>query len=325
MMSVDEVVMLARSLRLTVVAMAMGALACAVAIHPTVTPEVAHSRMGELWERPSSIPASDLLNGPWGAQHAPDPGDAYTFLRKKRKGANPGVTVRDSQGREWHVKQGVEAQPEVVLSHVLSAVGYHQPPVYYLKSFTIVDEAGRRTEEGGRFRLQDRTLKNRGEWSWDQNPFVGTPPYQGLLVMLVLFNSADLKNDNNSLYELKKAQEGATQWFVVRDLGSSLGEVGRFNPKENRPSAFEEHRFITSVSDGYVNFSYRAVHGNLVQHRIRPDDVVWASRLLSELTSEQWQDAFRGAGYAPDVANRFIQRILQKIQDGQRLNQESRR
>src|ERR1700730_13354462 len=289
--------MLTRFIRLTVVAITVAASACAAAIRPTVSPDVAQSRIGELWQRPSSIPAADVLNGPWGAQQAPDPGDSYPFLRKKRKGANPGVTVTDSRGREWHVKQGVEAQPEVVLSHVLSAVGYHQPPVYYLKSFTIVDEAGRRTEEGGRFRLQDRTLKNRGEWSWDQNPFVGTRPYQGLLVMLVLFNSADLKNDNNSVYELKGAQDGTTEWFVVRDLGSSLGEVGRFNPKENRPAAFEQHRFITSVTDGYVNFSYRAVHGNLVQHRIRPDDVVWASRLLSELTEGQWQDAFRGGGY----------------------------
>jgi hypothetical protein len=317
--------MLRQSLRTAVVSMALGCSACAVAIHPTVSSEMATSRMAELWERPAGVSTADLLNGPWGTEHAPDAGDTYTFLRKKRKGANPGVTVRDSQGREWHVKQGVEAQPEVVLSHVLSAVGYHQPPVYFLPSFTLVDEAGRHIEQGGRFRLQDRTLKNLGEWSWDQNPFVGTPPYQGLLVMLVLFNSADLKNDNNSIYEVRKAREGPAQWFVVRDLGSSLGEVGRFNPKENRPEVFEQHPFITGVTDGYVSFSYHAVHGNLVHHRIRPDDVVWASRLLSELTDGQWQDAFRGAGYTPEVAKRFIERIHQKLQDGQNLSRESLR
>ena len=186
-----------------VMAMAVGFSACAAAIHPTVSPPIAVSRMGELWEQPAAIATADLLNGPWGVEHAPDARDMYTFVRKKRRGANPGVTVRDSQGREWHVKQGVEAQPEVVLSHVLSAVGYHQPPVYFVPSFTLVDGAGSHTEPGGRFRLQDRTLKNRGEWSWDQNPFVGTPAYQGLLVMLVLFNSADLKNENNTLYEVK--------------------------------------------------------------------------------------------------------------------------
>jgi hypothetical protein len=315
--------MSARALRAAAAAMAVGFSACAADIHPTVSPAIAVSRMEEFWEMPADIPAADLLNGPWGVEHAPDAGDAYTFLRKKRRGANPGVTVRDSQGREWHVKQGVEAQPEVVLSHVLSAVGYHQPPVYYVPSFTLVDQAGRHTEPGGRFRLQDPTLKNRGEWSWDENPFVGTPGYQGLLVMLVLFNSADLKNENNTLYEVKNRHAESANWFVVRDLGSSLGEVGRFNPKENIPDVFERLRFMTGVSGGFVTFDYHAVHGNLVDHRIRTDDVVWASGLLAQLTDAQWQDAFRGAGYMTPVADRFIRRIRQKIEEGQRLRPET--
>jgi len=279
--------------------------------------------MEELWERPAAIATADLLNGAWGVEHAPDARNTYTFLRKKRRGANPGVTVRDSRGREWHVKQGVEAQPEVVLSHVLSAVGYHQPPVYFLPSFTLADEAGRHMEPGGRFRLQDPALKNRGEWSWDQNPFVGTPAYQGLLVMLVLFNSADLKNENNTLYEVKSRNDERVNWFVVRDLGSSLGEVGRFNPKENKPDVFEQRGFMAGVSGGFVKFDYHAVHGNLVDHRLRTDDVVWASGLLAQLTDAQWQDAFRGAGYMTTVANRFIRRIRQKIDEGQRLRAET--
>jgi hypothetical protein len=292
---------------------------CAVAIRPTVLPADAASRMSEFWEGPTAISSADLLNGPWGAERAPNPSDSYTFLRKKRHGANPGLTVRDSQGREWHIKQGVEAQPEVVLSHVLSAVGYHQPPVYFLPSFTVVSEAGPHREPGGRFRLHDSVLKNKGEWSWDQNPFVGTRAYQGLLVMLVLFNSADLKNENNTVYEIREHEDQPRTWFVVRDLGSSLGEVGRFNPKENRPDVFETHRFITGVKDGYVEFAYGAVHRDLVQHRIRPDDVVWASRLLSQLTEQQWHDAFRGAGYTPAIADRYVHRILQKIDEGTRL------
>jgi hypothetical protein len=45
------------------------------------------------------------------------------------------LTVRDPQGREWHVKQpphteqSAEGPVEIVLSRVLSAVGCHQPPV----------------------------------------------------------------------------------------------------------------------------------------------------------------------------------------------------
>ena len=66
----------------------------------------------------------------------------YTFLRKKRQGNNPGVTVTDPAGREWHVKQGTEAQPEVVLSHVLWALGYHQCRWGY-ESFDDLDRLDR--------------------------------------------------------------------------------------------------------------------------------------------------------------------------------------
>jgi hypothetical protein len=314
--------MSSQSLNAAIVSLALGVSACAGDIHPTVSPPVAQSRMAELWEKPADISARDLLNGPWGAAYAPVPNDDYTFLRKKRHGANPGVTVNDSQGREWHIKQGVEAQPEVVLSHVLSAIGYRQPPVYFLPSFTLNDESGRHTERGGRFRLHDSSLKNRGEWSWDRNPFVGTPPYQGLLVILVMFNSADLKNENNTVYEVKTQHEATVNWFVVRDLGSSLGEVGRFNPKENKPDAFEQLGFITGLSSGFVKFDYHAVHRDLVEHRIRPEDVVWASRLLAALTDKQWHDAFASAEYTPVVADRFIRKLHQKIEEGQRLGTE---
>ncbi|HWW82572.1 MAG TPA: hypothetical protein VNZ26_03160 [Vicinamibacterales bacterium] len=296
-----------------------GCGACAVDIHPTVIPTEAVSRMGELWEQPADISKADLLNGPWGADRAPNPDEKYTFLRKKRRGSNTGLTVNDSRGREWHIKQGREAEPEVVLSHVLSAVGYHQPPVYFLPSFTLTDSAGQHTERGGRFRLHDSTLKNRGEWSWDQNPFVGTPAYEGLLVILVLFNSADLKNENNTLYEVKRKNEESTSWFVVRDLGSSLGQTSRFLARINKPDVFETDGFITGVSDGYVRFAYHAKHSNLVQHRIRPEGVAWATGLLSELSDRQWHDAFAGAGYTPSVAERFIRRIHQKIEEGQQF------
>jgi hypothetical protein len=87
----------------------------------------------------------------------------------------------------------------VTLSRVLSAVGYYQPPIYFLPRLSITDANGTHVEPGGRFRLTDKSIKNTGDWSWQQNPFVGTRPYQGLLVILVMFNSWDLKNDNNSV------------------------------------------------------------------------------------------------------------------------------
>lgn len=190
-----------------------------------------------LWEQPVNLSERDMIYGPWGAERAPDPLAKYTLVQYKRSGVNPGMTVRDPLGREWSVKQAPpeggasEGQIEVVVSRVLSALGYHQPPIYYLRSFTLVDDWGEHLEGGGRFRLKEKGLKERSEWSWQQNPFVGTKPYQGLLVTLLLFNSTDLKNANNSVYEYRCAGR-IERWYVVRDLGSALGDTGRFAPAE---------------------------------------------------------------------------------------------
>src|SRR5689334_24647146 len=161
-----------------------------------------------LWAPPTDLSDRDLFYGPWGAERAPDPAATYTFVRPKQGGVNPGVVVRDERGRIWHVKQaprnhqGEEGPVEVVLSRVLSAVGYPQPPVYYLKSFTLADASGIRVVAGGRFRLEEPSMTSRGPWSWRRNPFVGTQPYKGLLVILLVFNSWDLKDSNNTMYDV---------------------------------------------------------------------------------------------------------------------------
>jgi len=270
------------------------------------------SPIAELWSEPTDLERQDLAVGRWGAGRAPDPRDRFTFLRHKTHGSSPGMTVHDTRGRVWHVKQGREAQPEVFMSHVLAAIGYHQPPVYFLPSFTVIDSSGAHDAPAGRFRLADPTIIPRGEWKWEDNPFVGSRPYQGLLVVLVLLNSADLKNSNNTMYEV-----GGRTWYVVRDLGTSLGAVGRFDPEPNDPGRFERRRFITGVKHGYVEFGdYHAVHADVVTHRVTVDDVRWACALLARLSERQWQDAFRGAGYPPEIGGRFVRRIREKIAEG---------
>jgi hypothetical protein len=298
---------------------------------PMCTPRVTPAQrpwevpMAQLWEKPVDLAARDLYHGPWGAERAPAPDAVYSFVARKQHGTNPGMTVADPAGREWSVKQaphndqGAEGPVEVVLSRILSAVGYHQPPVYFLPSFTITDATGTHTEPGGRFRLKTGMLAKRGDWSWQQNPFVGTRPYQGLLVILTLFDSSDLKNVNNALYELKAPGEPPQVWYVVRDLGTALGETGRLTPKRNDPDLFEQKRFINGVRDGYVEFHYHGWHQELLRQRITPDEVYWASDLLAGLSYGQWQDAFRAGGYAPDEAARFIRRILAKVAEGERL------
>lgn len=275
----------------------------------------------ELWQPPARISAQDLFHGPWSNGDAPDPAATYRFERSKRHGVNPGMTVVDPLGREWSVKQaphdsrGAEGPIEVVLSRVLSAVGYHQPPVYYLPAFTLADTFGIRQEAGGRFRLKHPDLKERTTWAWGENPFVGMRPHQGLLVILIMFNSADLKNSNNSVYEHKTAS-GMEEWYVVRDLGAALGGTIGLRPRRGDPDQFASLPFLSGVNGGHVTFGSDGWRSKVVRDRITPEDVRWACALLAQLTERQWYDAFRAGGYEKPLAEQFIKTLRRKIAEG---------
>jgi hypothetical protein len=274
-----------------------------------------------LWVEPTDIATRDLLNGPWGADNAPNLWDTFTLVETKHTGVNLGMTVKDEAGREWSVKQAYpggldpEGPVEVVLSRLLSAVGYRQPPVYYLAAFRLKDDWGTHIEAGGRFRLKEPTLKDLGPWKWEDNPFVGSKPYQGLNVILRMFNSTDLKNSNNTLYE-HGVGDLAEQWYVVRDIGAALGDTNPIAPRKGHIESFERTPFILGVNNGHVQFAYNSWYKNLVRDRITPEDVAWASNLLGQLTPEQWEAAFNAGGYEPNVAKRFIAKLREKVEQG---------
>jgi hypothetical protein len=144
-------------------------------------------------------------------------------------------------------------------------------------------------------------------------------PYQGLLVMLMMFDNSDLKNENNALYDVKHGG-GVAHWYVVRDLGTALGGTGRIPPQRGDLEIFEREPFITGVKDGFVEFNYHGWHQELFK-RISPMDVAWASEWLGQLSDQQWSDAFRAGGFDPQVADRFIGRLHQKIVEGRRLGE----
>src|SRR6185436_10628313 len=130
----------------------------------------------------------------------------------------------------------------------------------------------------------------------------GQPPYQGLLVLLLMFNGSDLKTSNNTLYEHRNG-DAVEHWYVVRDIGTALGNTGRLAPTRGDPDVFARQPFILDVRNGFVTFNYHGWHQELVRDRITPDDVEWASGLVSQLSDRQWRDAFRAGGFAPAVSD----------------------
>ena len=273
-----------------------------------------------LWSEPTDLAERDLFLGPWGSGPAPDPKATYEFVAKKKQGFfsgfSPGYTVKGPGGTEWSAKQGPEAQAEVTASRLVWALGYHQPPVYFLEQWTLAggDNPGPQTR--ARFRPDmPAVMKNVGEWGWESNPFMGSPPLRGLLVMMVMLNNSDLKPPQNIIYDLKQPREGARRWYVVRDLGHSFGETGKWRADRNDIVEWETEAFIKGVDNGKVKFNWSGFHGGLLSD-LTPADVHWTCERLARISDTQWQDAFRAGGYEKDLADRFIKRFKEKIAEG---------
>ena len=305
--------------------LAIAPAACVSAKRPVKPGEPVPSG-ASIWQEPADLETRDLFYGQWGAEHAPDPDATYTLVELKHTGVNLGMTVKDPKGREWSVKQPYpgnvdsEAPVEITLSRLLSAIGYHQPPIYYLPQFTLKDDWGKHTEIGGRFRLKLDELDDTGLWKWEDNPFIGSRPHGGLLTLLMMCNSTDFKNSNNTLYEYKKGGR-VEKWYAARDIGAALGDTHRLTPRKNNADAFDQVPFILGVNNGRVEFAYDGWYKNYVREQVTPADVVWVMSLLSRLSEKQWQDAFRAGGYDAATANRFIAKLREKMAAGQALKQ----
>ena len=303
------------------------AVACAPGVRVSNTTPPAAGKLAELWQLPEDIATRDLFHGAGGAALMPAAGATYTWVATDTSGYSPGYDVRGADGRTWDVKLGIEAQPEIVASRVLWAIGYHQPTIYYVANWQLSGGPGGQ-QEGARFRLEAEDAEVVADWSWGDNEFIGTQPYHGLITTNILLNSWDWKTSNNKIYRFKSGVS-PPQRYVVRDLGASLGRTkpsrllwilpipmrGFGQGSRNDIAGFEAGGFIKRVDESNVEFDFHTIYGSVVD-LVRPSDVRWTAELLNRLTDAQWEDAFRAADYSPDVRARFIKKIKAKIAEG---------
>lgn len=294
------------------------AVACAPAIKRvggTPTP----AEMAQFWKEPAE--PRDLFAGPPSVISARPETDArYAVLKKDTGGFSTTYRVRDSRQNEWSVKIGPESRTEVVSSRIVWAVGYHALPSYVVDRWIAVEDAKGSMLGGARFRPHELGLKSLGTWSWHQNPFVGTRPYKGLLALMMILNSTDLKDDNNELFEVTgERRDSARRWYVVKDLGASLGESGRVEPRRGDIDRFEREPFVVGVDKGFVRFRYRGRHQELLTDHIGIDDVRWICERLEKISDRQFKDAFRAGHFTDDETARYVARLRAKIDEGLRL------
>ena len=303
--------------RLGVIAVACVAVSCT---QPLVqTPDARRSpspSMVQLWANPTDLDQRDLLWGAGRSGNAPSTRTMYTVLKKDDTGFSRGYDVADPDGRKWRIKVGEEAQPEVVLSRILWALGYYQPETYYVTKWQL---AGQWELEGqpARFRFES-DHKSDGEWDWRDNPFAGSTPLHGLIVINYLLNNWDLKKTQNRIYVLHDTKAEPMRRYVVQDLGASLGKP-RTLPlpigSRNDVDGFERVDLVKKIDGPEVTLDYRGQHRELLRD-ISIADVVWACELMNRLSDAQLDDAFEAGGYPPNIRERYIRKIRAKLQEG---------
>lgn len=280
------------------------------------------AEMAQLWIEPKDIASRDLFWGMGGDKWAPKPGTTFKVTAFKETGTSPGWDVEDpTTGREYEVKAGQEAQVEVVLSRLMWGVGYHQPPIYLLTDYDLSGERAHEMPMTARFRpdVDDELAENVDEWSWHENPFVGTREFKGLVVLQLIFNNWDLKTPQNKIYDVRNPGRGPARWYVVRDLGAALGRTAWPTGTKNNPDDYEQQQLLERViNNRQVEFDYDARHQELLED-ITVDDVVWICQWMNRLSLKQYQDAFRAAAYPAPVAERFISKMRAKVQEGLNL------
>lgn len=304
-------------------ALALGAMHCgAPPLRSTLDRPLARAELAQLWVERRDSSSLDLLYGIGGRDLAPDPQARYEIISKKHDitSSSPGYKVRDPSGLKWNVKLGAETQAEVLASRLIWAAGYHQPPVYYVAHWQTYADGTATPQPPARFRPMLPRCKRRDGWSWHQNPFVGTRPFRGLIVLMLMLNNWDLTTANNSIYDLPQEWDGANLWYVVRDVGASFSRTrgAWLQGTRGDPEGFARQGFIETVKDGRVVFAWSGPNQELIQN-ITPDDVRWIADRLAPLTPRQWEDAFQAAGYSPAEADLIRRTLTDRIAQARSL------
>lgn len=303
--------------------------------------EVSEKAEKVFWQEPADIASRNLLFGQGGKEHAPS-GTAFEFRKEDMDATNPKFNVRDANGVKWKIKLGDEAKPETVATRLVWAAGYTTDEDYFLPEVQVKGLPGT-VHRGKEFISSNGTMRNArlereiadekkaGEWKWATDPFSKTREWNGLRVLMALINNWDLKDENNSVYEV--GSKGETKLvYVVSDLGATFGpehlDLGRKTNKGDLKT-YQHTSFIRRTRANDVDFTVPGAPSPIMifspaeyfrrrklmwigQHVPR-EDARWMGRILARLSGPQIRDAFRAGGYSAEEVEAYASIVEKRI------------
>ena len=290
-----------------------------------------------LWRDPGNIPEKDLFWGSGSENLAPRP--PFKFVEEEAKGTQPKIEVTDANGEKWKVKFGKEVHSEVAATRLLWALGYYVEETYFVDAGKIEGITQlRRAKEfiapdgsfaGARFEKRPKNIeRTKIAWAWGDNPFLGTKELSGLRILMTMINNWDTRrvSKNNIVLRITAPGGVVEDWYVVEDLGSSFGKMGRYMfVTRNRWDLddFRTQKFIDGVSGNMLDLHYQG--GARSINKVPLDHARWFSGLLSQLTDNQVRRAFEAAEANKSEIDGFSTRIMEKIRELQTAVSESPR
>ena len=281
-----------------------------------------------LWHDPGDVPNLDLRYGIGGAELAPKP--PFTFRDEDMSGSTPKVKVKDANGRDWVVKFGPEAYSDTFGTRLAWAMGYYVEPSYLVADGVIegarnLQRAGKEIDrdghfQGGRFQLrsaQPKYLKT-VTWSWDDNPFTGTPELNGLKILMMLVSNWDNKDardaesrgTNTAIY-----QNGDLLYYFVDDWGGAMGRWGKYftRSKWNAASFARQSDDFVSFKNGELHWGYVGQHSDLLTKGVQPGDIRWLLQYLGRLSDGQLRAALDASGASAEEAELYVKGLRMRV------------
>jgi hypothetical protein len=280
-----------------------------------------------LWRNPVDIASRNTYYGSGGKRH--EPTGPFTFDKEDTSGSNPKFDVIDQDGVKWRAKMGDEVQPETVAARLVWAVGYFANEDYFMPELHVQNMG--RLRRGNHFVSPEGTVHNvrlkrhlKGEkkigtWKWANDPFTGTREWNGLRVLMAVMNNWDLKDTNNSVYQV--GGEHPEQLYMASDLGASFGTTGLSWNQKGNLQAYRHSKWIRRITPEFIDFnvpSWPALN-RWIGRNIPLADAKWIGHLLAQLSPEQIRDAFRAAGYSSQDVEAFSQVVERRIAELKQL------
>lgn len=287
-----------------------------------------------LWHDPGPVDGIDFRYGLGGPDLAPKP--PFQFVDEDMSGTDSKIKVKDANDRSWVVKLGHESRPDTFCTRLAWALGYYVEPNYIVADGVIegvknlqrakkeVDPAGR--FQNGRFQLRSGSPKylRSVDWSWDENPFLGTPELGGLKVLMMLLSNWDNKDNRDAESRGSNTaifQQDDLLIYFIEDWGGAMGNWGKYltRSKWNSKSFLRQSAEFARLENGQISWGYTGQHTALLKRDIRPTDIGWLLKYLSPVTDEHLRTALLASGASEEETRDYVQGLRIRIQQLQRI------